>query len=81
MKYATPMTVVVLFVCFRGRGFTFARYLNTFLYASLMELTALEDLVDKETSWFWFLSFFFFLTTLSWRNKHENSYNEKSQLT
>lgn len=34
MKYATPMTVVVFFICFRGGGFTFARYLNIFLYAS-----------------------------------------------
>lgn len=37
IKGATPMTVVAPLVCFRGSGFTFARYLNIFLYTSLME--------------------------------------------
>lgn len=43
-------------------------------------MMALEDLVEKEASWFWFVCFLIFLPTLSWRNKHETSYNERSQM-
>lgn len=38
IKGVTPMTVVVLLGCFRAGGFMFARYLNIFLYNSLMEV-------------------------------------------